>query len=162
MILPQVLKLGMSLTALLISSTDEVGNFLRQNISDGNNTVMVVFCFIGAMKRQVCNFCSWGVEGGEGHYYFREQTISATVVYFSPGNHSYSGMTFHPSSGSRNWVSGLSSFFSFTCLPLSFLLPPSVIETTQPYSLTSEAKLIFPTLPRAMVLALVHIQGLAQ
>ena len=54
----------MFLTALLISSIGRVGDFLRQNITDGSNAVMVVFCFIGAMKMQVCNFCSWG--GGEG------------------------------------------------------------------------------------------------
>lgn len=143
-VLPQMLKLGMSLTALLISSTNKVGNFLSQNITDGNNAVMVVFCFIGAMKRQVCSFCSWGVKGVKGTTTSVNRQFQATIVYFSPGNHSCSGMTFHPSDGSRNWLSGLSSLSSFTCLPLAFLLPLSVIETSQPYSLTSEAKFIFP------------------
>ena len=167
MTLPQELKeLGMFLTALLISSIGRVGDFLRQNITDGSNAVMVVFCFIGAMKMQVCNFCSWGGggrRGGREGCYYNRQLQPTTIVYFSSGNNPSSGMNFHPSNGSRNRLSGLSSHFSFTCLPLSFFLPlPVIKKTPNPTYWLQRQSSFFPTLPRAMVLALVYIQGLAQ
>ena len=127
---------------------------------------MFLFCFIGAMKMQVCNFCSWGGGGGRGGRegcYYNRQLQPTTIVYFSSGNHPSSGMNFHPSNGSRNRLSGLSSHFSFTCLPLSFFLPlPVIKKTPNPTYWLQRQSSFFPTLPRAMVLALVYIQGLAQ
>lgn len=75
-------ELSSSRTAPSALATGKVESFLRKQIANGKNEVMILFSFVDIMKRHIWSYCPWGRGWGGSSSVSEEKVFSVNSSSF--------------------------------------------------------------------------------